>query len=92
MKRYINHIKETREPHERRQHALQISGVAIAAVFVVWMGTLGVRFAAPLTVATSDGVEVVNPEADTSLQAAAAASKNNKGAHLEVSTTSVYSY
>ncbi len=89
MRRYIEHIKDTREPHERRQHALQVAGVVTAAVFVVWMGTLGVRFATP-TIANEDGTQTVDP--DSSLTAAAAASKANKGAYLEVSTSSVYSY
>jgi hypothetical protein len=83
MKNYIKHLKETRTTHQRRQHALQIAGVVTAALFVVWIGTLGTRLA-------SQDVAAQSP--DTSLTAAAAASTQNKGAQLEVSTTSVYRY
>ncbi len=82
MKNYIEHIKNTREPHERRQHAMQIAGIITGTLFVVWLGTLGVRLA-------SQGAIAESP--DSSLQAAAAASTANKGAQLEVSTTSIYS-
>lgn len=43
-------------PHERRQHALQVAAVAVALVFVVWITTLGVRFAStpPQTASTDD--------------------------------------
>ena len=82
MKRYLDHIKNTRTTHQRRQHALQIASVVTAALFVVWIGTLGVRLAWQDAIAESP---------DTSLTAAAAASTQNKGAQLEVSTTSVYS-
>lgn len=83
MRRIIEHIKDTREPHERRLLALQVSGVLTAALFAVWLGTLGIRLSSQTQVAQS-------PE--QSLTAAAAASAQNKGATLEVSTTSVYSY
>jgi hypothetical protein len=89
MRRYIEHIRDTRDPHQRRMHALRLSGSVTAVVFALWLGTLGVRLAGPDTVATEDGT--VTPVQNDTLQAAAAASKNNKGAYLEVSTTSVYS-
>ncbi len=82
MKRYIEHIKNTRTTHERRQHAVQIAGVLTGALFAVWLGTLGMRLAGQTEVAQSP---------DTSLTAAAAASTENKGPQLEVSTTSVFS-
>lgn len=44
MKKYIEHLK-SKPPHQRRQHATQIAGVITAFVFVVWLGTLGVRLA-----------------------------------------------
>jgi hypothetical protein len=44
MKNYIAHIK-TKPPHERRQHAMQLSAGIIAVVFVVWISTIGLRFA-----------------------------------------------
>ncbi|MSR70533.1 hypothetical protein EXS62_00630 [Candidatus Kaiserbacteria bacterium] len=81
MRRYIQHIKDTKVPHERRQHAMKISGILTAALFAVWVGTLGVRLAS-------------QPEAtltDNSLSAAAANAQVQNGPHLEVSTTSVYS-
>jgi uncharacterized membrane protein (DUF441 family) len=88
MRRYIEHIKNTRTPHERRQHAMQISGVLTAGLLVVWLGTLGVRLAG------SDGNVFANAsleQGDVSLTAAAAASSNNTDPILQVSTTSVYS-
>ena len=85
MKHYIDHIKNTRTTHQRRQHALQVAGVITAALFVVWIGTLGMRLASQDAVAQSDQLS------DTSLTAAAAASTQNKGAQLEVSTSSVFS-
>ncbi len=42
MKKYFDHIK-TKEPHDRRQHAMQIAGVVTAMVFAVWITTLGFR-------------------------------------------------
>lgn len=83
MRRYIEHMRETREPHERRQHAMRVAGVMTGALFAVWLGTLGARLAQESEVAQSP---------DTSLTAAAAASEANKGAQLEVSTTSIYNY
>ncbi len=82
MRRYLEHIKNTRTTHQRRQHALQVAGVVTAALFVVWIGTLGMRLAT---------LDAIAESPDTSLTAAAAASTQNKGAQLEVSTTSVYS-
>jgi hypothetical protein len=81
MKRYIEHIKNTRTTHERRQHAMQVSGLITGTLFAVWLGTLGYRLTAQTTLAESP---------DTSLTAAAAASTENKGPQLEVSTTSVF--
>jgi hypothetical protein len=82
MRRYIQHLKDNKTPHERRQHAVQVAGLMTGALLVVWLGTLGVRLASQEQVAAS-------PE--QSLTAAAAASTQNKGAYIEVSTTSVYS-
>ncbi len=47
LRRYINHIKLTRTPHERRSHALQIATGTTALVALVWITTLGMRFANP---------------------------------------------
>ena len=82
MKRYLQHIKNTRTTHQRRQHALQVASGITAALFVVWLGTLSIRLNTQDAIAESP---------DTSLTAAAAASTQNKGAELEVSTTSVFS-
>ncbi len=81
LRRYITHLKNNYTTHQRRQHSLRIAGAVTAALFVVWIGTLGVRLASQDAVAQSP---------DTSLTAAAAASTQNKGAQLQVSTTSVY--
>jgi hypothetical protein len=81
MKRYFDHIKETHTTHERRQHAMQVSGVITGALFAVWLGTLGYRLTTQTEIAQSP---------DASLTAAAAASNENKGPQLEVSTTSVF--
>lgn len=51
MKRYLEHIK-SKPPHDRRQHAMQLSAGIVAVVFVVWISTLGIRFSsAPAEVA-----------------------------------------
>ncbi len=81
MRHYINHIKNTHTPHERRQHALRVSGAITLSVFALWLGTLGMRLAAQSEVAQSP---------DQSLTAAAAASVENKDPQLQVSATSVF--
>lgn len=80
MRRYIEHIKETREPHQRRQHAVQVAGLLTGAMFAVWLGTLGYRLTAQTELTTS-------PE--TSLTASAAMAAPDNAPHLQVSTTSV---
>lgn len=45
MKKYFDHI-QSKEPHERRAHAMQIAGVVTAMVFAVWITTLGYRLTA----------------------------------------------
>ncbi len=67
---------------------MQVAGAATVAVFALWLGTLGVRLAGPSVVATENGTQTINTE--QSLPAAAAASRQDNAAHLEVSTTSVY--
>lgn len=82
MKRYLNHI-QSKPPHERRQHAVQIASVFTAFVFVAWVATLGMRLA------TSEGT-VANSADQTQLAGVAAygAQENT----LEVATsTSGYS-
>lgn len=55
MKKYFDHVK-SKTPHHRRQHAAQVAGVLTAFAFVVWITTLGFRFAgtAPVAAAPSD--------------------------------------
>lgn len=95
MRRYIEHIKQTRAPHERRTHAMQVAGVLTAAVFAVWLGTLSLRLGSGDAVAQDDGSSTLigsAPDAaQTSLSASAAQSSQDGKARLEVSTTSVYS-
>lgn len=64
MKKYFDHIN-SKEPHERRQHAMQIAGVVTAMVFAVWITTLGFRL-------TSGNAQVAQDDSSqTSLTAAA---------------------
>jgi hypothetical protein len=83
MRRYIEHIKNTRDPHQRRQHAMQAAGVLTAAVAAIWISTLGLRLGA------SDNTVAQSP--DQTMTAASAAAQGANGPHLEVATTSVYS-
>jgi hypothetical protein len=43
MKRYIENLQQ-KEPHERRVHAMTLAGVLTAAIFFVWITTLGLRY------------------------------------------------
>jgi len=54
-KRYVESVKQ-RPTHERRQHALQMAGAIMIAVFVVWVATIGIRLATvdPLTAEGGD--------------------------------------
>jgi len=79
MKQYLDHIK-SKEPHERRQHAMQIAGVVTAAVFAVWITTLGFRLGGDSNVAQD--------ETQTSLSASAAASVYTGPNQLMVAPTS----
>ena len=82
MKRYIEHLKNTRTTHQRRQHAVQVAGALTAALFAVWLGTLGLRLSSPSDVAqTADSTQTAS---------VAAAVQNNSGPQLQVSTTSVF--
>ena len=91
MKRYIDHIKNTRDPHERRTHAMRMAGGITAVLFVLWAATLSVRLTHSNPIAVdSEGNTITNAQ-ETSLPAAAAAASKQTEAHLEVSTSSVYS-
>ena len=54
MKKYIQHI-QSKAPHERRMHAMQVAGALTAVVFVVWITTLGYRLASPATEVAGNG-------------------------------------
>ena len=83
MRRYFNHIK-TKEPHERRKHAMHLSGVFVGALFVLWVATFSMRIAAPPQSGDIDPLQTAAVANATSL--------DQSQARLEVSTTSVYSY
>ncbi len=53
MRRYIEHV-QSKEPHERRQHAMRLAGAVTAAVFVVWVTTLGLRLSSSNTEVAAD--------------------------------------
>jgi hypothetical protein len=68
MKRYLEHIK-SKPPHERRQHAAQISAGIVAVVFVVWISTIGLRFAStPSQTAGGDNNQLANIVSGTGSQ------------------------
>jgi len=84
MRNYIEHIKNNNSPHERRLYAMRIAGALTAALFAVWLGTLGVRLASQNVAQSPD------QSSDTSLTAAAAASQTTNEPRLDVSNESVY--
>ncbi len=55
MKKYFDHIN-TKEPHERRQHAMRIASVVTAMVFAVWITTLGFRLGSGDARVAQDGL------------------------------------
>jgi hypothetical protein len=79
VKKYFDHIK-TKEPHERRAHAMQIAGVVTAMVFAVWITTLGFRLSAGQT-------QVAQDDNQTSLTAAAVQNGYDGPNQLYVATT-----
>lgn len=82
MKRYVEHIK-TKEPHERRKHAMQLSGIFVAVLFVVWVATFSARLGAPAQSPDTNPTQAAAAANATTLPAGAS--------QLEVSTSSVYS-
>lgn len=76
---------QTREPHDRRQHAMRIAGATTVAVFAIWITTLGFRYGG--TGGTLAGEE--NPN-QTSLTAATSQSLFGEENRLIVSTTTGY--
>lgn len=80
MKKYFDHINN-KEPHERRQHAMRISGVVTAMVFAVWITTLGLRLGSGGDQLAQDGFD------QTALTAAAVESGYSGPNQLYVATT-----
>jgi len=79
MKNYWKHIND-KPSHERRIHAMQLAGGITAFAVVVWITTLGVRYAmTPAQIAQSNGT-------DTS-QAASVVDATDGNATLIVATT-----
>jgi hypothetical protein len=79
--KYLDHIK-SKEPHERRRHALTIAGVLTGVFFVAWLATL------PIRLASSAPTEQTT---DSSLTASVDQTQINNQPGVEVSTSSVYS-
>lgn len=46
MKAYIAKLQQEKTPHERRSFATKVAGIVTALFFIVWVSTLGIRFAA----------------------------------------------
>ena len=79
MKNYWKHIND-KPSHERRQHAMQLATGLTAFAVLVWVTTLGVRFAmTPAQVAQSNGNDVA--------QTASVVNSQQGNATLLVSTT-----
>lgn len=84
MRRYIEHIKDTHTPHERRQQAMRAAGVLTAVLCAVWLGTLGMRLTAQFG-PTADAAGSAGEQA-----AAVVSAAQNGEAQLQVSTTTVF--
>ncbi len=54
MKKYIEHL-HTKDTHERRAHAMRWAFGVTAALFFVWITTLGVRLSSQAPVVNDDG-------------------------------------
>lgn len=81
MKRYIEHV-QSRDPHDRRVHAMRLAGTVTAAVFAVWITTLGFRLSAE--------APHVAAEDQSSLSASAAQSLYNSPNTLIVATSTSF--
>jgi hypothetical protein len=72
MKKYFEHVMQ-QETHERRNHAMQISGILTVLLFVGWLATLGWRIMTPAP-ATNDNTQAASviggtmPAPDNTLQ------------------------
>jgi len=83
MRRYIEHIK-SKEPHERRRHALGLAAATTGVFAVAWLMSFCARFSTNPQVAAQPG--------DTSQTAAAQTALPSDASQLQISTTSIYSY
>ena len=80
MRRYIEHIR-SKEPHERRAHALRAAGVITALFVVAWVATLPARL---------NTGQISQAQSDQAAAAAAAAYAQTP--QLEVASTTMYTY
>ena len=79
IKKYFAHM-DTKSTHERRQHAMQLATGFTAFAVLVWVTTLGVRFAlTPQQIAQSNGSDAA--------QTASVVSSSQGNATLLVATT-----
>jgi hypothetical protein len=84
IKKYLNHMY-AKEPHERRQHAMQLATGITGVALVVWVTTLGVRFAmSPQQLAAQN--------ADSANQVASVVESQQGNATLIVATSTDSSY
>ena len=81
MKNYFTHLM-SKTPHERRRHSMQVAGLVTCLVFLVWITTLGVRFAGtpPQTATTDDPSQLA-------AVAASAAAQNGQATLIVASST-----
>jgi hypothetical protein len=79
MKNYWKHIND-KPTHERRQHAMQLATALTGFAVLVWVTTLGVRFAmTPQQIAQSNGTDTA--------QTASVVNSDQGNATLIVATT-----
>ena len=82
MKKYLEKVYQ-KPPHERRNHALQIATGVTAFALLVWVTTLGLRFALPAEDSSSQ---------DTTQVASVANAQDGSNATLLVATSSDATY
>lgn len=90
-KKYIEHV-QSKTPHHRRQHAAQVAGVITVFAVVVWLTTLGLRFA-PGTVAGDENAnqtQLAGAGASNPVEAGVAGNAH-KGIEVVGTTTSDFS-
>ena len=73
----------TKTTHERRTHALQVAGGVTAVALLIWISTLGIRFAStpPQTADSSDTSQlasvVSSQDGNATLMVATSSDSNN---------------